>query len=80
MGDRLLEVSGQPVATAQDALKRFQEVSAQNQSFPLRFSREGQEQTTQITPKYLEALKRPAVGVSVSSIGTVSFPWYQASA
>ncbi len=78
MGDRLLEVSGQPVATAQDALKRFQEVSTQNQSFPLRITREGQEQIVQITPKYLEALKRPAVGVSVSSIGTVSFPWYQA--
>lgn len=77
-GDRILTINDQPVVDAQGALTQFQQVSASSQPFPLKVAHDGVERTVQITPKYLPELKRPAVGVSLSTVGKVSFPWYQA--
>lgn len=78
IGDRLIAISDQPVVNAEQALTQFQQVSGNSQPFSLRILREGKESAVQVTPKYLAELKRPAIGVALSTVGTVSFPWYRA--
>jgi regulator of sigma E protease len=77
-GDRLLQIADQPIQNAEEALTRLQTASAAAQPFAVRVQHDGAEKTVQLTPKYLEELKRPAIGVGLSTVGRVSFPWYQA--
>lgn len=78
IGDRVIQIGTQPIQNSSEALASLQVASAANQPFPVRIVHEGDEKTVQLIPKYLEELKRPAVGVGLSTIGKVSFPWYQA--
>lgn len=78
VGDRLLRVQDQPIQTANEALSALQKASANSPSFPIQVVHEDQERTVTITPQYLAELKRPAVGVGLSTVGVVRFSWYRA--
>lgn len=77
-GDFLLAVNGktvQEVKVAQDTLSALSGTSA---PVSLRIEHEGSTRDIQASLKYIDELKRPALGVSLTNTGIVRFPFPQA--
>lgn len=75
-GDYLLEIDGKQMARVADAQDYF---AAQGTTPVKATVQRGEERKElQVTPEYLEALKRPALGIGMADTAIVKFPWYRA--
>jgi regulator of sigma E protease len=72
----LRSVNGQVVTSADRAHDLLTQYSNPDQTLTLGIARPGKELFVDAKPAYLEELKRAGLGVSLSDIGTVKFPFF----
>ncbi len=76
VGDVILNVSGQEISTEKDV----QDLVAANvgQELNLSLLRDTETINLKVKPEYREDIKRGGVGVALTAVGVVRYPWYQA--
>ncbi|HNX10988.1 MAG TPA: RIP metalloprotease RseP [bacterium] len=76
VGDIVLNINGEEVRTE----KRIQEIMAAevNKEVTLDLQRGGQKMEIKVKPEYREDISRGGVGVALTAVGIVRYPWYQA--
>jgi regulator of sigma E protease len=74
LGDRIVTINGEVAASAEAARSILTDQAGKGMELTLEIERKGAMQTVLATPKHLEALGKPGLGVALSNIGTVRFP------
>jgi regulator of sigma E protease len=74
LGDRIVTINGEVAASAEAARSILTDQAGKGMELTLEIERKGAMQTVLATPKHVEALGKPGLGVALSNIGTVRFP------
>ncbi len=74
-GDYLVTINGEVAKDADAAREILGRQTQTGLGLTLEIKRQGQLITAQATPEYLEALKKPGLGVALANIGSVRFPF-----
>ncbi|MCR4312346.1 MAG: M50 family metallopeptidase, partial [Candidatus Uhrbacteria bacterium] len=77
VGDRVISIDGEAYTTGQSAREALV-VDEPGESISLVIARDGEIQTLEVTPAYLEEIGRDGVGVALVETGFIRYPWYLA--
>lgn len=73
-GDAIIDIDGQKFNNIENIQKHIKEKSGEEMN--LHINRDGVETFIKVTPKILDTIESPVIGVDLTHIGVVAYPWY----
>lgn len=77
-GDVLVRIEQQDVTTTEQAQTTLRSAADTSATIHVRIERDGAEQDVIVQPELVKEIGKKGIGVALSSIGTIQFPWYRA--